>query len=129
MIDEHSTEFEDPYAKIHHELHVLVCTNGRAKVDPDNSSRWIWGGTENMEKRTPDQWCEEYGVDILDPDGWREEDSPAWDEPITLVDFHRRVSISTARVMGRTSLVRDVMRVKKNNKDLEGTSGNEEAEA
>lgn len=48
-------------------------------------------------KRTPEQWCEQYGVDIADPDGWRSKDAPAWDEPIALADFLQRARQSTAR--------------------------------
>jgi hypothetical protein len=59
------------------------------------------------EKRTTWQWCEEYEVDIVDPDGWRCVDAPAWDEPITLSDFYQRVCQSTARVGARTRLTRD----------------------
>jgi hypothetical protein len=49
------------------------------------------------EKRTPEEWCSQYGVDIADPDGWRHPDAPAWDEPITLADFYDRARQSTAR--------------------------------
>jgi len=49
------------------------------------------------EKRTPEEWCTRYGVDIADPDGWRHRDAPAWDEPITLADFLNRARQSTAR--------------------------------
>lgn len=48
-------------------------------------------------KRTPEQWCAEYGIDIADPDGWRNTGDPAWDEPITLPDFLRRAARSTTR--------------------------------
>ena len=49
------------------------------------------------DKRTPEQWCAEYGIDIADPDGWRNTGDPAWDEPITLPDFLRRAARSTCR--------------------------------
>lgn len=48
-------------------------------------------------KRTPEKWCEQYGVDIVDPDGWRHTDAPAWDEPITLADFYDRAKQCTIR--------------------------------
>lgn len=50
-------------------------------------------------KRTPEQWCAHYGVEIHDPDGWRSDGDPAWDEPITLPDFRRRASRSTVRAV------------------------------
>jgi hypothetical protein len=59
------------------------------------------------EKRTANQWCEEYEVDIVDPDGWRHADAPARDEAITLSDFYQRVCQSTARVGAQTRLTRD----------------------
>jgi hypothetical protein len=40
--------------------------------------------------KTPDQWCDEYDLLILDPDGWRGKDAPRWDTPITLAEFYRR---------------------------------------
>lgn len=46
-------------------------------------------------KRTPEQWCAEYGIDIRDPDGWRGKGDPPWEQPITLPDFFRRAVRST----------------------------------
>jgi hypothetical protein len=51
-------------------------------------------------KRTPEQWCKQYSVDIADPDGWRHTDAPAWNEPITLADFYERARKSTVRLVG-----------------------------
>lgn len=40
---------------------------------------------------TPDEWCRVYGVIVLDPDGWRGPVDPKpWDEPVSVVEFHRR---------------------------------------
>jgi hypothetical protein len=50
-------------------------------------------------KRTPEAWCAEYGVDIVDPDGWRSKDAPAWDEPITLAEFYDRAIQCTVRAV------------------------------
>lgn len=47
------------------------------------------------EKRTPEEWCEAYGLRVLDPDGWRAPGDPGWFEPITLVEFHERALVST----------------------------------
>jgi muconolactone delta-isomerase len=44
---------------------------------------------------SPQQWCDVYGVRIIDPDGWRSRDAPPWDQPITLVEFARRARICT----------------------------------
>jgi hypothetical protein len=45
--------------------------------------------------KTPDEWCAIKGVRILDPDGWRIEGAPAWDEPISEVEFDERLMFST----------------------------------
>ena len=47
------------------------------------------------ELRTPQEWQEIMGVVIMDPDGWRTKDAPAWDEPITQSEFQTRAAIST----------------------------------
>lgn len=46
--------------------------------------------------KKPEQWCKETGIVILDPDGWRGKDDPAWDKEISLQDFLQRASVSTA---------------------------------
>lgn len=51
----------------------------------------------SVELRTPEEWGELYGVDIMDPDGWRSADAPAWTEPITLADFYKRARRCTVR--------------------------------
>lgn len=48
-----------------------------------------------MELKTPDEWCEIKGIYIMDPDGWRSEGDPAWDEPISEEEFNWRSSAST----------------------------------
>jgi hypothetical protein len=64
---------------------------------------WSRGWTEveqpSSDKRTPEQWSNHYGIQIADPDGWRNTGDPAWDEPITLPDFARRAAESTARAL------------------------------
>jgi hypothetical protein len=46
----------------------------------------------------PEEWCRAYGVHIYDPDGWRLDGAPAWDEPISLVEFWGRAQVSTTDV-------------------------------
>lgn len=76
---------------------------------------------DDVEKRTVDEWCREYGALIADPDGWRDLDAPAWSKPITLVDFYRRLSNSTARVESRTRLTNDVTNLRRRQTDkMEG---------
>lgn len=49
------------------------------------------------EHRTPDAWCALYGLEIVDPDGWRRADAPSWDTLISLPEFWRRFTASTTR--------------------------------
>jgi hypothetical protein len=45
--------------------------------------------------RTPQAWCDRYGLDIRDTDGWRGKDALSWETPITLPDFWHRFGQST----------------------------------
>jgi hypothetical protein len=50
----------------------------------------------------PDALQEEEFIPILivDPDGWRMKDAPAWTEPITEQEFGWRAAMSTQRTLG-----------------------------
>lgn len=50
----------------------------------------------NDEKKPADDWCDLLGIEVRDPDGWREDDTP-WNTPITREDFMRRCMKSTVR--------------------------------
>lgn len=47
------------------------------------------------ERRTPEEWCEAYGLTVLDPDGWRVPSAPAWTDPVGLAEFYHRAVEST----------------------------------
>jgi hypothetical protein len=47
------------------------------------------------ERRTPEQWCAEYDLEIADPDGWRGPDAPPWGQPVGLVEFSDRYALCT----------------------------------
>jgi hypothetical protein len=49
----------------------------------------------STEERTPDEWCVEFNVMILDPDGWRGADDPPFTQPISRREFQRRLAMST----------------------------------
>lgn len=66
-------------------------------VKPVERRERIAKAPEQAVKRTPEEWCEQYGVDILDPDGWRGKNDPPWTEPITLADFYDRALHCTVR--------------------------------
>lgn len=44
--------------------------------------------------RPAGEWSARFGIEVLDPDGWRA-DGTSWDTPITEVDFRRRAAEST----------------------------------
>ena len=53
------------------------------------------------ELKTPEEWLEapEFkGVVIMDPDGWRMDDAPKWDDPITIEDFRSRLMRCTVMI-------------------------------
>jgi hypothetical protein len=56
-----------------------------------------WLREARTEELTPVEWQALLGVEIQDPDGWRSPDAPPWDQPITRVDFMRRMGVSTIR--------------------------------
>lgn len=45
--------------------------------------------------KLPSDWEDEFGVIVLDPDGWRGKDHKSWDEPITRDEFWHRMVQST----------------------------------
>lgn len=47
--------------------------------------------------RTPEEWCQLLGWQILDPDGWRGRRGRPWTDPISQAEFERRAGESTAR--------------------------------
>lgn len=52
-------------------------------------------------RRGSTAWCLEFGVEVIDPDGWdRSSLDESWMEPITLDEFVARVMRSTVRTLG-----------------------------
>lgn len=52
-----------------------------------------------LRDRTPEEWQEITGIRVMDPDGWRGEFDPSWNQPISKAEFIQRASRST--VYGR----------------------------
>lgn len=49
-----------------------------------------------MSVRTPDEWCELTGIQIMDPDGWdRKNYFVSWNTPITREEFIKKAWMST----------------------------------
>jgi hypothetical protein len=52
-------------------------------------------------RRTPGEWCEMFGVKVVDPDGWRGR-NPTWFTAIPFDMFLSRYCESTTRVLNQT---------------------------
>ena len=48
----------------------------------------------DIKKRTPSEWEQVKGIEVLDPDGWRA-DRKSWDDPISEKEWEKRISLST----------------------------------
>lgn len=77
----------------------------RAMAAPD-------GDAADTVLRTPDQWCTEHGIRVLDPDGWRHGDALPWDTPISLDEFFRRLAKSTVMPTDQAADIRQLATVK-----------------
>lgn len=66
-------------------------------IEHDDGTTRRYERTNKVAMRTPDEWCELLGLDVLDPDGWRVPDSMPWGTPITRAEFEQRASISAVR--------------------------------
>lgn len=47
----------------------------------------MFGHEEFMATKTPDEWCEQLGLTIMDRDGW---DRGTWDKPLTIGEFQAK---------------------------------------
>lgn len=56
-----------------------------------------------MELKTPDEWCAQYDILIVDPDGWRGTVYLPWLTPITLHEFYMRGMHSTVDLIRFTN--------------------------
>jgi hypothetical protein len=56
--------------------------------------------TPKRDIRTPKEWCDFFGVEIIDPDGWRGT-SPSWNTRITRDMFKSRYQASTVRTVDK----------------------------
>src|SRR5690349_9732469 len=45
--------------------------------------------------KTPEEWATAKGIRIMDPDGWRMDDAPEWNQPINEDEFNWRCGMST----------------------------------
>lgn len=50
-------------------------------------------------RRTPAEWAAEIGYRILDPDGWRHDGGPPFDQPLTYAEFEPRFAVSTVQAV------------------------------
>ncbi len=47
--------------------------------------------------KKPVEWQVEFGLVIVDADGWRGKDGKSFDEPISREEFQKRMMISTVK--------------------------------
>lgn len=52
--------------------------------------------------QTPAEWCDKFGIEILDPDGWDRRDPRCMEYAISCDDFINRYYDSTSRIVDMT---------------------------
>ena len=55
----------------------------------------------HLTRLTPTEWSDLFGVEVIDPDGWRGAMKPDWNTPITRDMFKTRYQMSTCRVVDK----------------------------
>lgn len=58
-------------------------------------------GCSKTNLKTPAQWCEKFGVTVLDPDGWDRSDPKCMDYPINQDEFIAKFHQSTGCISDR----------------------------
>ena len=53
----------------------------------------------HLTRMTPTEWCNVFGVEVIDPDGWRHGYQPDWNTRITRDMFISRFMESTTRIV------------------------------
>lgn len=61
----------------------------------------IKAGCSRTNRKTPAQWCEKFGVEVIDPDGWDRTDPQCMAYPLRQDQFIERYQRSTCRVIDR----------------------------
>lgn len=56
-------------------------------------------GCSKTNRKTPAQWCEKFGVQVLDPDGWDRTDPNCMSYPISQDMFIKCYQLSTCRIV------------------------------
>ena len=87
------------------ERYPCYCLPGAARCDDpynwcDRAER------EAPNRKTPEEWAAVKRLYVLDPDGWRGEGSPSWDEPIDEAEFDDRAAMSTVGPLDRMTAAR-----------------------
>lgn len=54
-----------------------------------------------MKTYKAEQWAYIYGIQLVDPDGWRKDDGVTLETPIGVFDFVNRANESTIEVISR----------------------------
>ncbi|UVG35234.1 hypothetical protein SEA_CECE_228 [Microbacterium phage Cece] len=57
---------------------------------------------EAEDRRTPDEWCAHYGIEVMDHDGWdRSNLDEDWAIPLTKDEFSAKIGVSTVTHLRR----------------------------
>ena len=51
--------------------------------------------------KTPAAWCDKFGIEIIDNDGWNRRNPHCMEVPISLSEFISRYFVSTGRIVDR----------------------------
>jgi hypothetical protein len=69
--------------------------SAHAKVHFGSATLTFYYRKPQPELRTPDEWGREFGVRVVDPDGWRGKDGRDWNDSISREEYERRMVLST----------------------------------
>jgi len=59
-------------------------------------------GFSSTNLKTPAEWCEKFGVEIIDPNGWNRKNPNSMEIPISCQTFRDKYWLSTTHIADRT---------------------------
>ncbi len=68
---------------------------GKAIKSNPQTKAYADGWDRIYTKKPATEWLEEENIQMIDPDGWREDDGVTLDTPIKYSEFQRRLNLST----------------------------------
>ena len=58
-------------------------------------------GNSDSNLKTPAAWCDKFGIEIIDNDGWNRRNPHCMEVPISQSEFISRYFVSTGRIVDR----------------------------